>query len=49
MDNGYRAFLPPPVRLSNPHCMPSTICTTDRAAEPEASFEQHSCMYSRAE
>lgn len=36
MDNGFGAFLPPPAWLSNPYCMPSTICTTDHAAEPEA-------------
>lgn len=35
-DDGYGAFLPPPAQLSNPHCMPSTLCTTDHTAEPEA-------------
>lgn len=35
-DGGYGACLPPWAQLSDPHGMPSTLCTADHAAEPEA-------------
>lgn len=35
-DDGYGACLPPPARLSNPCCTPSTLCAAGHAPEPEA-------------